>query len=85
MATVQVSQKGQIVIPPKIRKELNIKPKTRLEIYKEGDRIIGYPIPDDPIEACFGAIRLDKSATEIIKEIRKEEKTQEKRKARKFL
>jgi len=85
MSTVRVSNKGQIVIPAKIRKELNINPKTKLEIYREGDKIIAYSIPPDPIEACYGAIKLDKSATEIMRETREEEKILEENKFGRFL
>ncbi len=83
--TTQVSPKGQIVIPAKIRKELNIKPKTRLEIYRQDDRVILFPIPNDPIEACFGAVKLDKTATEIMEEVRKEERILEEKKFGRFL
>jgi AbrB family looped-hinge helix DNA binding protein len=80
MSTVQVSTKGQIVIPAKIRKELGIKPKSKLEVIRDGDRILVYPIPDDPIEACFGALKFEKTASEIMKETREEEQVLERRK-----
>lgn len=35
-----VGTKGQIVIPQQLRRELNIKTKTRLAIYKKGDRLV---------------------------------------------
>lgn len=43
----------------------------------EDYKIVAYPIPDDPIDACCGIIKLEKSALEIMKEIRSEEKTLE--------
>lgn len=85
MAAVQVSAKGQIVIPARIRKELKIKPKSRLEVIRDGDQIIAYPLPDDPIEACFGAIKFGKTASEIMKEVREEERRLEKKKFGRFL
>lgn len=36
MATVTVSDKGQVVIPAEIRRKLGIKPGSRLDIYPEG-------------------------------------------------
>ena len=35
-----ISQKGQVVIPQSIRKELGIKPKTKFLIYGKGDTVI---------------------------------------------
>lgn len=35
-----VSEKGQVVIPQSIRKELGIKPKTKFLVYGRGDTII---------------------------------------------
>ncbi len=35
-----VGTKGQIVIPQQLREELSIKPKTRLALYRRGDKII---------------------------------------------
>ena len=35
-----ISQKGQIVIPQSIRKELGIKPKTKFLVYGKGDTVI---------------------------------------------
>jgi AbrB family looped-hinge helix DNA binding protein len=35
-----ISEKGQIVIPQSIRKELGIKPKTKFLVYGKGDTII---------------------------------------------
>ena len=35
-----ISEKGQVVIPQSIRKELKIKPKNKFLIYGKGDTII---------------------------------------------
>jgi AbrB family looped-hinge helix DNA binding protein len=35
-----ISEKGQVVIPQSIRKELRIKPKTKFLVYGRGDTII---------------------------------------------
>ena len=35
-----VGAKGQIVIPQELRKELDIHPKTKLAIYRRGDKLI---------------------------------------------
>lgn len=35
-----VGTKGQIVIPQRFRKELNITPKTKLVVYRKGDKLV---------------------------------------------
>jgi len=35
-----VGTKGQIVIPLQIRKELRIKPKTKLAVYRRGNKLV---------------------------------------------
>jgi AbrB family looped-hinge helix DNA binding protein len=35
-----VGTKGQIVIPQQLRDELNIKPKTKLALYRRGNKIV---------------------------------------------
>ena len=35
-----VGTKGQIVIPQRLRKELKITPKTKLAVYRKGDKIV---------------------------------------------
>jgi AbrB family looped-hinge helix DNA binding protein len=40
MQVTTMSEKGQIVIPQSIRKELGIKPKTKFLIYGKGDTVI---------------------------------------------
>ena len=35
-----VGTKGQIVIPQGLREELHIKPKTKLAVYKRGDKLV---------------------------------------------
>ena len=40
IATATVGTKGQIVIPQQMRKELSIVPKTKLAVYKRGDKLV---------------------------------------------
>ena len=35
-----VGTKGQIVIPQQLRRELKIKPKTKLALYRRGDKLV---------------------------------------------
>ena len=44
-----VGTKGQIVIPQQLRRELDIKTKTRLAIYKKGDKLVVTKIKFSPL------------------------------------
>ncbi|HLE82813.1 MAG TPA: AbrB/MazE/SpoVT family DNA-binding domain-containing protein [Thermoanaerobaculia bacterium] len=43
MATVTVSSKGQIVLPKRLREDLAIREGDRVELHREGDRIVLEP------------------------------------------
>jgi AbrB family looped-hinge helix DNA binding protein len=84
MATV--GTKGQVVIPVQLRKELGIKPNTKLAMYNRGGRLVAAkveaPTIGDELEALFHEIddqRGIKAPTEqrilaAIQEYRKEKR-----------
>jgi AbrB family looped-hinge helix DNA binding protein len=84
VSVVQLSEKGQIVIPANMRKKYNLKPKAKMEIIDVNDQIILCPIPEDPIEAAEGFLKSKKSVLEMLKEAREEEKAFESEKAKLF-
>ncbi len=75
-----LSTKGQLIIPVYIRRQFHLKPKDKVDIQVDKRGIVLYPIPDDPIQACFGALRVKKSASSIMHNVREEERKIEKRK-----
>jgi len=71
-----ISEKGQVVIPQSIRRELGIKPKTKFLIYGKGDTVVmkKLPLPDlkkewDDIFAEMDKKRLNLSEEDVLKEI----------------
>ncbi|MDE1854152.1 MAG: AbrB/MazE/SpoVT family DNA-binding domain-containing protein [Thaumarchaeota archaeon] len=46
----QVGTKGQVVIPLQMRKELGIKPKSRLAVYKRGDKLVMAKLEIPPLD-----------------------------------
>lgn len=55
---VDVSNKGQILIPSAMRKALGIKPKGKVILYpfKEDKQLVIEPMDKDPIEAACGML-----------------------------
>jgi AbrB family looped-hinge helix DNA binding protein len=71
-----ISEKGQVVIPQSIRKELGIKPKNKFLIYGKGDTIIMKKIdlPDlkkewDAIFELMDKKELTLSEQDVLKEV----------------
>ena len=77
-----MSEKGQVVIPQSIRKELGIKPKTKFLVYGRGDTVImkKLELPDlknewEDIFKLMDKKELKISDKEIQKEIAEARKT----------
>jgi len=66
MLTSNLTQKGQVTLPAKIRKALNIKTGDKISFSLEDNRIIAIPVSDN-ISSIFGSIKSDKSVS--IKEM----------------
>jgi AbrB family looped-hinge helix DNA binding protein len=74
-----VGTKGQIVIPLQLRRQLRIKPKTKLAFYRRGDKLVLAKLMIPPLkerlEALFNEIdsqykgREKATEKEILKEI----------------
>ena len=79
MPIVRVSTKGQIVIPAEMRKEFGIKPGTMIDLAAEGNAIALRPVPDDPVEASYGAFAHLESMIPGLLQDRREEREREER------
>jgi len=77
MPLVTVSERGQIVIPLQVRKQLNIRPGKRLLLHVEGDQAVLKPLPDDPVEAFCGVFAEGPSLTKALLQEREKEKQRE--------
>ncbi|MFH1351724.1 MAG: AbrB/MazE/SpoVT family DNA-binding domain-containing protein [Pseudomonadota bacterium] len=76
MPLVQISPKGQILIPKKIRERYSVKPGGMALIVETPDGIVIKPAPDDPIEAACGFLEGTFSLTEdLVEEHRRELKS----------
>ena len=65
MTVVQVSQKGQILIPKAIRQRQGVKPGSRVQILEQPGGMLIKPAPEDPIDAACGFLDGDFSVFRI--------------------
>ena len=84
MSVVQLSDKGQIVIPSKMRKKYSLKARSKLEIVDLGDQIVLCPIPENPLEAAAGFLKSEKSVADMLRDARIEEEALESKKEKRF-
>ena len=73
MATIKTLAKGQIVIPAELRKRLNIKPGTEMQIMEYSGIIYIIPPVEDPIKAACGLLPSKPSLSEKLLKERKSE------------
>lgn len=79
MPIVQVSPKGQILIPKRIRERYGVKPGAMVQVLEEPDGIVIRPAPEDPIETASGFLEGDFSLTEDIREEHRRELERERK------
>ncbi|MFP3929211.1 MAG: AbrB/MazE/SpoVT family DNA-binding domain-containing protein [Desulfobacteraceae bacterium] len=73
MTVVQISPKGQILIPKRLRERYGVRPGSRVQILEGQEGLLIKPAPEDPIEAACGFIEGDFSLTDdLIEEHRME-------------
>lgn len=80
MTTSMVTAKGQVVIPSKIRRHLNIKKGTRLCIIEKGEQIVIQPLTEDYFERNAGILKTKGKLLQSLLEERAKEKEAEDKK-----
>ena len=77
MTTTVVTTKGQIVIPSKIRRRLNIKRGTKLYIEERGDELIIKPVTFSYFEKIAGVLPTRGKLSRALLEERAKDKERE--------
>ena len=80
MTMTVATSKGQIVIPSKIRRRLNIKKGTKLCITEKGDHIILQPLTEDYFEKMAGILKTKGKLTKALIEERAKDRELEEKK-----
>ncbi|MBM3252631.1 MAG: AbrB/MazE/SpoVT family DNA-binding domain-containing protein [Candidatus Omnitrophica bacterium] len=77
MTTAVVTTKGQIVIPSKIRRRLNIKRGTKLYIEERGDELILKAVTPGYFEKIAGVLQTKGKLSKALLEERAKDKERE--------
>jgi AbrB family looped-hinge helix DNA binding protein len=77
MTTTVVTTKGQIVIPSKIRRRLNIKRGTKLYIEEKGEELIIKPVTPAYFERIAGVLQTKGKLSKTLLEERSRDKERE--------
>lgn len=75
MYTVTATQKGQIVIPAKIRRKLHIKKGTKLYIQEDGMQILIKPATPEYIDSIVGILNSKENLSDFLLKERKADDT----------
>jgi AbrB family looped-hinge helix DNA binding protein len=79
MTIVQLSPKGQILLPKRVRDKYGVKPGSQVLILEEPDGIVLKPAPEDPVAAACGFLEGDFSLTQDLAQDHRLENEKEKR------
>jgi AbrB family looped-hinge helix DNA binding protein len=83
MPLAQISLKGQILLPKRIRNKYGVRPGGKVHILEQTGGILIKPAPEDPLEAACGFLKGDFSLThDLIKEHSREGKNETTRHSR---
>ena len=79
MTTTTITSKGQIVIPSKIRKRLNIKPGMRFVVQEQGRKIIVEQVDKNYFDQFAGILKGTNATEDLLKERKREKERENKR------
>ncbi|MEI6438052.1 MAG: AbrB/MazE/SpoVT family DNA-binding domain-containing protein [Candidatus Omnitrophota bacterium] len=79
MTTTTITSKGQIVIPSRIRKHLNIKSGMRFVVQEQGNKIVIEQVDQHYFDQFAGILEGTNATEDLLKE-RKREKERENKK-----
>lgn len=74
MDASMVTMKGQVVIPAKMRRRLNIRKGTRVCFLEQGNDIIIRPVTDAYVDSLRGSLRTAGKALAALLEEKKKER-----------
>ena len=79
MTTTTITSKGQIVIPSRIRKHLNIKPGMRFVVQEKGRKIIVEQVDKNYFDQFAGILKGTNATEELLMERKRENEKENKK------
>ncbi|MBI3602807.1 MAG: AbrB/MazE/SpoVT family DNA-binding domain-containing protein [Candidatus Omnitrophica bacterium] len=79
MTTTTVTAKGQVVIPSRIRRHLNIKRGTRLCVVEKNNSILLQPLTEEYFEKAAGVLKGKTSLRVLLEERRREQEIEDRK------
>ena len=73
ITTTKVSQKGQIVIPKKLREKYGIAVKGKVMVTEMDNHMVILPLPQDPVRGAKGMLKTKKPLAQIFERYKAEE------------
>ena len=84
METAQVTSKGQLVVPARLRRKYGIKPGTKVRFIERGGEIVFQPVTPEYIRNVCGMLKSKTSMTKALLRERARDKAHEERTLEKF-
>ena len=72
--TSTVTQKGQVVIPSKLRKKMGIREGTQIAFIEEDERLVLQPLTAEYVKSLRGVLKGGRSPLKILFEERKRDR-----------
>jgi AbrB family looped-hinge helix DNA binding protein len=80
MDTAQVTSKGQLVVPARLRRKYGIKAGTKVRFMERGNEIVLQPLTRDYIRSVCGLLKSGTSATqELLRERARDRRSENRR------
>ncbi len=79
MDVVQVTSKGQLVVPARLRRKYGIKPGTKVRFVERDNEIVFQPLTGDYIRGVCGMLKSETSATQELLRERARDREREER------
>src|ERR1043166_4399943 len=84
MPIMSISEKGQVVIPKELRDKYGIATDAEVVVTEVEGHIAVLPAPKDPIKALRGSVKLAQPVSDIVRDLRNEERQREEELMRRF-
>ena len=84
MPIMSITEKGQVVIPKELRDKYGIETNGEVMVTEVEGHIAVLPAPKDPIKALRGSVKFTQPVSEIVADLRKEERRREEKLLKRF-